>query len=343
MSEQQRSPDNGKRGIAFYYPGPMWSSAAWIKNLLLFFDGVGLLVPAYMKDRPEYLDPSIVAALNEHKLLHILEPETLVDKPATEKLATAMTDIITSGALDSLAHGATHFHALSYSRLGSYGDPGLAKMILDELKSRGLARDSEDGVSIPMHPQVRALVLVLLAQILRAADVGHDVELSPATDRPQLVAALDELLSVPTLPSAGHVISLDLQTVGVDLSMEPIDEILDFRKAHLDDYRAYARAVRGFVRELGLLPEDDRARALQERQEELSDMAHSLREISRGAWGRAATFTFGFAGAAWTLRHGLDPIGALFAAGMAASALVADESNVAGAYTYIFQAQRRYP
>jgi len=27
----------------------MWSSAAWIKNLLLFFDGVGLLVPAYMK------------------------------------------------------------------------------------------------------------------------------------------------------------------------------------------------------------------------------------------------------------------------------------------------------
>jgi len=54
MSEQQTPPDTVKREIAFYYPGPMWSSAAWIKNLLLFFDGVGLLVPAYMKDRPEW-------------------------------------------------------------------------------------------------------------------------------------------------------------------------------------------------------------------------------------------------------------------------------------------------
>lgn len=320
----------------------MWSSAAWIKNLLLFFDGIGLLVPTYMKDRLEGLDPSIVVALNEHKLLHILEPETFVDKPATEKLATAMTDIITSGALDSLAHSQTRFHELSYSRLGSYGDPGLAEMIFDELKSRGLARDSEDGVSIPMHPRVRALVLVLLAQILRATQPWHDVELSPATDRPQFVAALDEFLSVPTLPSAGHVISLDLQIVGVDLSMEPIDEILNFRKAHLDDYRAYARAVRRFVRELGVLPEEDRTRALEERQEELSDMAHSLRKISRGTWGRAATFAFGLAGAAWTLSHGLDPIGAIFATGMATSALVSDESNVAGTYTYIFQAQHRY-
>jgi len=37
-------------------------------------------------------------------------------------------------------------------------------MIFEELKVRGLAKDSEDSVSIPMHPQVRNLVLVLLAE-----------------------------------------------------------------------------------------------------------------------------------------------------------------------------------
>ncbi|HEY5989045.1 MAG TPA: hypothetical protein VIV12_22100, partial [Streptosporangiaceae bacterium] len=31
--------------IAFYYPGPLWRSGEWVKTLLLFFDGVALLVP----------------------------------------------------------------------------------------------------------------------------------------------------------------------------------------------------------------------------------------------------------------------------------------------------------
>ena len=40
------------KDVAFYYPGPFWYSAAWVKNLLLFFDGIALLVPTYMKNRP---------------------------------------------------------------------------------------------------------------------------------------------------------------------------------------------------------------------------------------------------------------------------------------------------
>ena len=75
-----------------------------------------------MKDRPETLDKPIVAGLKEHGLLEIIEPETAVDKSATEKLATAMTDVITSGVLDELTREDTAFHELSMSRLGSYGD-----------------------------------------------------------------------------------------------------------------------------------------------------------------------------------------------------------------------------
>ena len=145
----------------------MWTYGDWIKNLLLCFDGVALLVPGYMKERPEWLDRSIVVGLKEQGLLEIIEPEEAVDKSATEKLATEMTDIITSGVLDELGKEETAFHELSMSRLGLYGDEGLYNMIFDELKKRGLARDSEDEVSVPMHPKVRSLVLVLLAQIVR--------------------------------------------------------------------------------------------------------------------------------------------------------------------------------
>ncbi len=76
--------------VAFYYPNPFWSNGDWIKNLILFFDGVGLLAPDYMKDRVEGSDPAIVAGLREHGLLHIFEPEKLVDKAAFTRLAEAM-------------------------------------------------------------------------------------------------------------------------------------------------------------------------------------------------------------------------------------------------------------
>jgi hypothetical protein len=68
-------------------------------------------------------------------------------------------------------------------------------MTFGELRSRKLVRDSEDGVSIPMHPMVRSLVLALLSQFLRpnAKEIGAD--LSPATDRAEIVSALANLLN----------------------------------------------------------------------------------------------------------------------------------------------------
>ena len=75
------------------------------------------------------------------------------------------------------------------SRLGYYGDSGLAEMLHEELMRKGLARKSDDGVSIPMHPMVRSLVLVLLSQILREPGRARGFDLAPATDHPKLVKA----------------------------------------------------------------------------------------------------------------------------------------------------------
>jgi hypothetical protein len=44
----------------------MYSDGSWIKNLVLFFDGIALLVPSYMKERPQESDPAIVAGLKQH-------------------------------------------------------------------------------------------------------------------------------------------------------------------------------------------------------------------------------------------------------------------------------------
>jgi hypothetical protein len=69
--------------LAFYYPNPIWMNGDWIKNLILFFDGVALLVPKYMKGRIEDFDPAIVAGLKQHDFLHIILSRR---RPSTKQL-----------------------------------------------------------------------------------------------------------------------------------------------------------------------------------------------------------------------------------------------------------------
>jgi len=342
MAKKIQKHSNSQKELAFYYPGPVWQSGDWIKNLILFFDGIALLVPNYIKDKPDVVDPAIAAGLRKENLLYVLEPEKIVGKAATEKLAAAMSETIASGVLDPLTKEETEFHELSYSRLGGFGDADLANSIFQALKAKGLARETKDGVSIPMHPMVRALVLVLLAQILRPHGEVLGAELSPATDRPQLIGALTELLSIGQAPSTGRVVASDLEAVGVDLGSVPFDEVLDFRRQHLKAHRSYARAVRKFVAELSQMPEKHRTKALNDRLEEIHDIASDLKSLSRKSWKRPASFGLGIAGAAWMLKTG-DPIGALLAAGATAMG-IADKPGVpeTGAYSYIFRAASRY-
>ena len=330
----------GTRELALYYPNPMWTYGDWIKNLLLCFDGVALLVPGYMKERPEWLDRSIVVGLKEQGLLEIIEPEEAVDKSATEKLATEMTDIITSGVLDELGKEETAFHELSMSRLGLYGDEGLYNMIFDELKKRGLARDSEDEVSVPMHPKVRSLVLVLLAQIVRPYGKIINATLSPATDMPRLVGALSELLSQRMEVAAGSVVEFDLNTVTVDLAAVPFDEVLDFRKQNLDAHMRYMLRARKFAMELSSMSEEERELAFQIRQTELNDLASDLRNRARKSWKRPASFALSLAGSAASVIA--TPIAtAVKVAGNLLGHGRGNETD-AGVYSYLFNARRRF-
>ena len=304
------------------------------------FDGIALLVPDYMKERPEEIDRPIVVGMKDQGLLEIIEPERAVDESATEKLATAMTDIITSGVLDELAKEETAFHKLSMSRLGSYGDEGLYNMIFDELRTRGLAMESEDKVSIPMHPKVRSLVLVLLSQILRPYGSTINANLSPATDSGRMVMALSELLSLKIEPSRGSVVEFDLNTVTVNLGAVPFDEVLDFRKQNLDAHKRYMLSVRKFAMELSRMPEDEQKVAFEIRQTELDDLASDLRNRARKSWKKPASFALTLAGSALSVLT--NPIAAVITG---VGSLIGHEKpseTDTGAYSYLFSARQGF-
>ena len=339
-----------KQDVAFYYPGQYWSDVDWIKNLVLFFDGVAMLIPEYMSDHGSFEDLPIIASLKEHGLFHVVRPEATIGKEETEELASALADIIDSGGLDHLtreagdAAASSSFGSISVSRLGYYGDERLAKSLVKELKARGLARDSEDGVSIPMDRTVRALILVLLSQILRSKGDGLGLILSPATDQWRLVEALNEIISNPNSasPSVGDLVTFDMAMVGVDLAGIPMDEVLDFRNQNYSQHRNYSLSVRRFARELSLMPVDEREAAFEQRQEELDEAARGIRNASRKAWGRQVSFAISLAGAGVALEGGAIAGGAIAAAGGVAAFLLSltDQPQDGGVYSYIFSARR---
>ncbi len=325
--------------VAFYFPGVIWEDASWVKSLTLFFDEVGLLVPDYMKDRPFWLDPAIAEGLRGAGLLRILSPEKLIDKPAAEALATQMAEVLLSGALDELAP-TEFFHELSMSRMGYAGDDTLGRMLFDELQQRGLARASEDGVSIPMHPLARELILTLLAQILREGGEREGVDLSPATDRPDFVEALLNLLRIgaPT-PGGGDVVSLDLEAVGADLGPVGMDELLAFRDEHGAEFRAYARRLREVVREISIA--EDPASVLADRQEEMRDTAQALRSGPLSKLGAAATVGLGIAGGVASVAEG-SPVGGILSAAAAAGGAAMLKTKTVTPYSYLFSIQRTF-
>ena len=339
-----------KQDVAFYYPGQYWANADWIKNLVLFFDGIAMLVPEYMSDHGSVEDYPIVASLKQHGLFHVVRPEESIGNEETKELAKAFAEIIDSGGLDHLTKESgrradlSSFGSLSMSRLGYYGDENLAKSIVEELKARGLAQDTEDGVSIPMHRTVRALILVLLAQILRTKGNSMGLTLSPTTDQWRLVEALNEVIAKPdsSAPSIGDVVSFDMAMVGVDLAGIPMDEILDFRNQNYSQHRNYSLSVRRFARELSLMPLDEREAAFEQRQEELDAAARAIRNASRKAWGRPASFAISLAGAGVALQGGEVAAGAITAVGGIAAFLMSltDNQQDAGVYSYVFSAQR---
>jgi len=330
--------------VAYYYPAPYWSwrEGGWVKSLLLFFDQVSILLPRYMYGRHEWADPTLVIPLEERGLLQVLDPDDWVDQEMTEQLAQVMVELLPNGALDDLAEEQP-LHELSNSRLGFSADVELAGMLVEELAARDLARPSEDGVSVPLHPTVRTTILAVLGQLARPAGARRNLSIHPATNDPHAMGGLIRTLAREQMPSAGRVINLDLNQVSFDLDPVPLDELLEFRLEHGDSHKAYMRSLRGFMSELAEVDDvGDRERVLRERLQEIDDAAHDLRRVTRRSLGKTAGgFSLGLAGAAWSVASG-DILGALLGAAGVTLGLVPERRGPATAYSYLFASQRRF-
>lgn len=355
MAESQAGDASERSELAYYYPEPYWlgHESSWIKSLLLFFDGVAILLPNYMSGRELVADPSLAEPLAARGLLRVLEPEWFVDEQLSTRLAESMVELIVGGAFDQATRAVEEFAALSMSRMGfaelsvsrmGSRHRGVFEMIHEELKARGLALDSQDGVSIPLRPDVRIAYLMLLAQEAREAGRRHGLDLHPTTSGRYARGAVRSFLELSPMPSRHDVVSFDLATASIDLDAVPLDEVLDFRTRNSAEHRAYLVNLRQFVTDVSSAADrNDRRRLLEQRQTELNDQARSLRQLALQAFKKpihVAGFALGLTGAAWSLSTGNPVPAGLGALGVALRLLPSRETG--SAYSYIFRAHRQW-
>ena len=329
--------------VGYYYPEPFWRTqeSGWIKTLLLFFDQVAILLPRYMYGRHHAADFTLAAPLEERGLLNVLEPEEWVDGEIAIKLGDTLVDLLANGAFDDLPEG-ERFRELSMSRIGYGADVDLADSVVEKLISKNLARSTEDGASIPLHPTVRTTILVLLSQFLRVAGSKRGMNIHPTTSMPGAFGDLLATLSRRSMPSRDRVITLDLEPVTLNMDRVPLDELLQFRNENQDAHRAYMRDLQRFMVELAAVQSpDERETLFKDRREEITHAAQSLHRSTRLALGKNLVgCSLGIGGSAWSLATG-DPIGAVLAAvGLIPNFIGAPKT--VSAYSYLFSVQGRF-
>ena len=132
--------ERGIRRKSHFIIGAHVAGSDWIKTLILFFDGVGILLPNYMNGKLEHEDPATAIPLLDKGLLHVLEPEKIIDKKATKQLGETMSEMIESGAFNRLPKD-TRFHEISYSRMGGYGDEKNSSRPLEKVEVQRLGEE----------------------------------------------------------------------------------------------------------------------------------------------------------------------------------------------------------
>ena len=308
--------------------------------MLLFFDKVSILLPDYMYGRHQVADPVLAEPLEDQGLLEVLEPNKWVDQDIANSLAGVVSGLLANGVFDGLSKEVS-FHELSQSRMGYGSDVELAESLVSELRAKELAKPSEDGVSIPLHPTVRTTILVILAQLARSAGNKRNLSVHPTTYDWHALQDLINTLSREGMPSRDNVVAFDLEPVSFNMDSVPLDELLQFRADHQVAHRAYMRDLRGFMAELAevSLPEE-RETLLLERRQEISDAAHDLQRSTRRVLGRnLPSLSFGLAGGVWSATSG-DPFGLILATLGLVSGMLGlkdSDSNKVAAYSYLFQ------
>ena len=296
-----------------------------IKGMLLFFDGVALTVPEQTAAELIGTRAGLPLELAEAGLLRTFDPDLWMTDEAAAAIRKSVCDIVdrTPAGRSSTGPRAYWYHeyintlvigddrsmALRHPRFVftreelEADDSENVRTFLRTLRQEGFFYGWQRD-RLRLQGQVADLIIALAAQISRVKI--RDFDLHPfAFDG--VTRAHDVVLSA-TSPLA-RTVELDLNGIGTSLPNVPLDEILDFRRQHGAQYRAYALDVRKAAIELSMASPQQRRDLERLRLDGLRERADELRQLNRASFSSKLAVTLSLIGAGWSAKQGDDIAG----------------------------------
>jgi len=330
--------------FAHYYADWIWGrqDADWMKSLLLFFDGIALAVPPEMATALIESEAHLAQPLMEQGLLRNYKPELWLGTSYIDQVRDfeqGATKIIQWDAASDQVNIIPMRELIKFPAESYFLNNVYDCVSIEVLARAKFLTDAQSGQLGSQTQYMRALLVGITSRML--IQNIKEVAIQPVINSNGAALFVASMIGPPAGNAQPEIVVGDLAEVGIDLTVVPLDEVLDFRKQYGSEYRDYSREIREFVLSLSLMTEDERLTAISARRDELNDRAARLRRIGRESFKRQSVgMGFGIAGAAWTLVHG-DPWGAAFAAGATAAGFSRRSlRSVGAAYTYILRAAK---
>jgi len=330
----------GEKELVLYHPDYWFFDSDWAKNLLLFADGICLLIPSENQLNVVKKQEYFLRGCSDEGVIHILNAEEVITDIMTIKLRDTLETAISQGMFNDITQGATSL--ISLQRLGFESHYDSANWMYNALKKMNLVQKPKNNM-MEIDAKVYGFIISFLAHLISASKTNNGISMYPVTDRDSAIQDLRYLASFGNYNlSQPEVMMFDFQTVGVDLSGMPVDEIISYKKENSVLYQNYIKTARRFIREVYNTPEELRKEALNDREQEIAELAIELRRASRRAWSKPANFSLTVAGAAISLATS-NPLPAAVLATAAAVSNLFDKPapKEAGLYSYIFNLPRK--
>ena len=340
------------------YYGNDWlwgeSSIDMVKTFLLFFDKMVMTLPAHLIESALSREPVLAPALYEMGLLVNIEPDEWLDeRTAKHKIVAPLRRALKADADQEVMEFAFDYTSRSLLTDEHFirGNNRATRALVRTLIARGLMTRQSAQSLIEIRPDVRQFILMQLAAafIGKGGSLGMDLNLieGPPAEfgHPWWV---DHRLPYYVHREWRHharfrAILSDLSNVSVDLSAVPLDEVIDFRRRHGYQYRAYMRKLRSFANDYSESSQEVVHRQLlDDRSEELRDEAADLwRLSSRGFSKSFGVVAVSGAGIAWGVRES-DAVAAVLSALASLMSLPLFAPPKLTPFAYIFDIEERF-
>jgi hypothetical protein len=337
-----------QRRTALFYDAPLSTpeDIALLKGMLLFFDDIAVFSTSSHRSRTPAIDPHLSAPLAERGLLQFVDPRDVAASHTEAIVRATLHRAAMENEEHWLAAAAAGDWHIEVPRLqGRFPGNGLIKT--SEFSSSRQPRSLElfkllaqEGLLFPdespddewsVVPGSASVANTILAQAVRAMARQQGRLIEPVATRRDEARVFSAILddAVENV-GASDVVMSDLSAVTLNFCQVGLDDILDFRAKHRNEFRAYVLALQA------LLASAPSTRDVADRRTALADEAHRLRELQQRRWTKLGPVSLGIIGAAWTLASG-DLLGALIGGTAAGSPLLPNGATPVSAYTYILQ------